>query len=180
MVIGLIGEKLAGKDEVGSYLINHHNAFYVKYSAILDEILTTLNQPISRDNEIRLGKGLREAFQKNVLWDGMTKRIKESDKDITVIGSIRLRDEFESAKALGAKTIYITAPEEMRYQRLAGRQEKTDDTTQTREEFSAQEKVWTEIEIPALGAECDFTIENTGTIEELHQKIDAIIVQLRP
>src|SRR6185503_20292678 len=100
-VIGLVGERLTGKDQAGEYLRQKHQAFYIRYSHILDEILNVLNQPISRMNEINLGKALRELYQKNVLWDGMQKRISESQADLVVIGSIRLQDEFESVKALG-------------------------------------------------------------------------------
>lgn len=164
LVIGLVGEKLAGKDVAGTYLEKQHQAFYIKYSRIVDEILHILNLPINRPNEIALGKGLRESFNRNVLWEGMKKRIAETEAEIVVIGSIRLQDEFDAAKKMEAKTIYITAPAEVRYARSQERQEKEGESEQNFEEFMAVEKIWTEVEIPRLGKQCDFKIENLSLI----------------
>ena len=106
----------------------------------------------------------------------MKKQITESWADIKVIGSIRLPDELKDARDLGAKIIYITAPVELRYERFMNlRREKGDDGKQTFEEFSLQEQEWTEIQIPILGAQADFKIENTGSLEELYTKVDEII-----
>lgn len=180
MVIGIVGEKLAGKDEAGAYLAQRHKAFYIKYSHLLDEILSLLDLPNSRRNEIDLGKGLRDAFQRSVLWGGLKKKILESPAEIKAIGSIRLQDEFDSAKAMGANIIYITAPPELRYRRSLERKEKADDGQQTLEQFAAQEQEWTEKDIPSLGAQADFKIENTGSLEELYKKIDEIINAINP
>ncbi len=179
LILGLVGEKLAGKDAAGSYLVEHHQAFYIKYSHILNEILEMLNMPISRENEILLGKGLRDNFQRNVLWQAMKKRLEESSQDIKVIGSIRLEDEFKAAKDLGAKMIYITAPAPTRYERFMNRREKTDDGTQSMEEFIHNERGWTEVEIPKLGAMCDYAIENTGSLEELYDKVDTMLEEIK-
>jgi len=177
-VIGLVGERLTGKDQAGEYLRQKHQAFYIRYSHILDEILNVLNQPISRMNEINLGKALRELYQKNVLWDGMQKRISESQADLVVIGSIRLQDEFESVKALGAKMIYVTAPLDLRYERSKQRTEKVGEAEQSMDEFTEIERLWTEKEIPKLGAQCDFKIDNIGTEQELYKKLDDIIEKI--
>ncbi len=176
MIIGILGEKLAGKDELAKYLQDQHGAFYVKYSQIIDEILNILNIPITRRSEIDLGHALRGQFKTNVFWAAMKKRISESWVELKVIGSIRLPDELADAKALGAKIIYITAPAELRYDRFMNlRREKGEDGKQTFEEFVAQEQEWTEIQIPQLGARADFKIENTGTLEDLYKKVDEII-----
>ncbi len=175
MIIGLVGEKLAGKDVVAEYLEKKYGAFYIKYSTILDEILNILDLPVSRRNEIDLGAGLREAFKRSVLWGAVKKKVLESSADLKVIGSIRLEDEFESARSLGAKVLYVTAPIDLRYQRALVRREKTDDGQQTFEQFIAQEQEWTEAGIPELGKKADFRIENVGTVEELYGKIDEIL-----
>ncbi len=176
MIFGIIGEKLAGKDEAAKYLQTQHNAFYVKYSHIIDEILSILDLPITRRNEIDLGHALRDQFKTNIFWAAIKKRITESQAKIKVIGSIRLPDEFKDAQDLGAKIIYVTAPVELRYERfMTTRREKGEDGKQTFEEFSAQEREWTEIQIPELGLRANFKIENTGSLQDLYNKIDAII-----
>jgi len=180
MMIGLVGEKLAGKDEAAAYLQKKYGAFYVKYSHILDEILGMLDLPISRRNEIDLGRALRDTFKRNVLWGGIAKRLERSTANIKVVGSIRLEDEFELAKKLGAKIVYITAPIELRHQRLMeARREKAEDGKQSFEDFVKQEREWTEKGIPALGAKADFRIENTGSLEDLYGKVDIIVEELK-
>ncbi len=180
MIIGIIGEKLAGKDVVAEYLQKRHSAFYVKYSQIIDEILNILDIPISRRNEIDLGHALRGQFKTNVFWAGMKKRILESTAHIKVIGSIRLPDEVNDAKTFGAKILYITAPIETRHDRLMNsRREKGEDGNQSFDDFVKQEQEWTEIQIPQLGTEADFKIENSGSLEELYKKIDEVISQLK-
>ena len=180
MILGIVGEKLAGKDELAGYLREKHGAFYVKYSQIIDQILSILDIPITRRNEIDLGHALRGQFRTNVFWAGMKKQITESWADFKVIGSIRLPDELADAQALGAKIIYVTAPVETRYDRFMNlRREKGEDGQQSFEEFTQQEQEWTEIQIPELGAKADYKIENTGTLDELYKKVDEIIKELK-
>jgi dephospho-CoA kinase len=180
LVLGLIGEKLAGKDTVAEYLIDKHGAFHVRHSHILDEILGLLDLPISRRNEIDLGMALRGQFGEGIVGQGVRKRILTSTAPLIVIASIRFPVEVTNAKSLGAKTIYITAPLETRYQRFLQRQEKTDDGTQTLEEFKNVEEVEpTEIQIPTLGQQADMRIDNTGTLQELYRKVDEIIAKFK-
>ncbi len=179
LIVALTGEKLGGKDTVAEYLVNKYGAFHVRHSHILDDILRLLDMPISRRNEIDLGMALRRVFGEGTLNPGLRKRVKESQKDFVVINGFRFQDELTNVKELGAKTIYITAPEELRYQRFLKRQEKADDARQTLEQFRQQEQEPTEVGIPALGAQSDFKIENTGTLEELYDKVDVIVKSLK-
>lgn len=178
MIIGLTGEKLSGKDTVADYLVSKYGAENIRHSHLLDEILDILDLPKSRRNEIDLGMGLRKTFGEGVLGKALAKRVKESRARIVIVNGIRFVDELENARALGAKILYVTAPEETRFQRFLNRKEKADDASQTKEEFRIQEGEPTEIGISKIGEQADFKIVNDGSLFDLNVKIDSIIGEM--
>jgi dephospho-CoA kinase len=178
LIIGLVGEKLAGKDTVANFLVEKYSAEHFRFTHILDEILEKLNLPISRQNEIDLGLALRKVFGERVLASAVISRAKKSSASIVVINGIRM-DELEPVKNLGGKIVYITAPTELRFERYKSRREKTDDGVMNFEQFKEQEKGPTEVGIPALGAQADFKVENVGTVEELEEKVVSILNKIK-
>ena len=177
MLIGLVGEKFAGKDAAANYLVKQYGAEHLRFSHILDEILNILNLPVSRRNEIDLGLGLRKIFGGSVLGPALLRRAAKSTAGMVVINGIRM-DESEPVKKAGAKIIYITAPIELRFQRYQQRHEKTDDGVMSFNQFINQEQELTEIGIPDLGKQADFKIDNIGSLEELYKKIDGVVNKL--
>jgi hypothetical protein len=115
IILGIIGERLAGKDTVGDYLKDKYQAFHIKYSNILDEILDILDQPKSRRNEIDIGMSMRAVFHEGVLNTAIKKKIMSATQDVRVVNGIRFQDEYDTIKTLGAKFIYVTAPQELLY-----------------------------------------------------------------
>lgn len=174
MIIGLVGEKLAGKDTLSKYLVAKYNASHFRFTHILDEILEVLNLEISRKNEIDLGLGLRKIFGNHVLVEALEQRVKRSLSSYRVVNGIRM-DELEIVKEWGAKIIYVTAPLQLRFERYKNRREKADDAVMSFEEFAEQDKGPTELEIPDLGKRADFRIDNTGTLDEFYKKVDEIL-----
>lgn len=177
MIIGLVGEKLAGKDTVANYLVEKYQADHFRFTHILDAILEELNLPVSRANEINLGLSLRKIFGEHILVNALEKLAKKSWAKFVVVNGIRM-DEMEVVKSWGAKIIYITAPAKTRFERYQTRHEKADDGKMDFDKFMEQENGPTEIKIPELGAKADFKIENTGSVEELYHKIEEIISML--
>lgn len=174
MIIGLVGEKLAGKDTVANYLSAQYGAGHFRFTHILDAILEDLSLPLSRQNEIDLGLGLRKIFGEHILINALQDRVRKSLSSFKVINGIRM-DEMDVVKTWGAKIIYITAPLNLRFQRYCDRHEKADDGMLSKEQFVAQEKTSTEVRIPELGANADYRIDNIGILEDLHKKVDEII-----
>jgi dephospho-CoA kinase len=177
-MIGLVGEKFSGKDEVAKYLVGRQGAYHSRFSHVLDDILKELDLPISRRNEIDLGLAIRKVFGPGILSNAVIKRAENSGKDFIVFNGIRM-DEMVPIRQKGALIVYVTAPAELRYERFLNRKEKTDDASQTFEQFLEQEKELTEVGIPSLGAGADFKIENTGTLEELYKKVDEIVLSAK-
>lgn len=179
IILGLVGERLAGKDSVAQYLVEKYGAFHIRYSAVMDEVLDILDLPRSRRNEMDVSNAMRQTFHTNVWWDAVKKKVLASTAPIVVINGNRFKDEYEAAKGIGTKMIYITAPHELLYERFVKRQEKVDDNKMTPEQFMNLDNEPTERQIPLLGAQADFRIENTGTLEELYKKVDEIIAKLK-
>jgi dephospho-CoA kinase len=177
MIIGLVGEKLAGKDTTANYLVDKYEASHFRFTHILDEILEVLNLEVSRKNEIDLGLSLRKVFGEHVLVNALEKRVRASWTKIIVVNGIRM-DEMEIVKSWGAKIIYITAPAELRFDRYKNRREKADDAQMNLEEFKHQDQGPTELKIPELGKNADYKIVNTGSLDDLHAKIDEIVKPL--
>jgi dephospho-CoA kinase len=177
VIIGLVGEKLAGKDTVANFLVEKHGAHHVRFTHILDDILRLLNLPISRRNEIDLGLGLREVFGNYVLGNAVIKRAQDAKEKLVVINGIRM-DEMEEIRKIGAKIVYLTATPEVRFKRYQERREKADDGVMDFDHFMEQEKEPTEIGIPALGAKADYKIVNEGSVEELQNKVSKIIAEI--
>lgn len=179
MIIGILGEKLAGKDTVAGYLVDHYGAVHLRTSSILDDLLGVLGLPVTRQNEIEAGRGMELVFGANIIGDAVKRRVQSTEADMVIINGMRQQNQIDNAKELGAKIIYITAPSEIRYQRFLQRREKKEDGTQSLQEFIDQEKGWTEVNTPAYGAQADFKIENVGTLEDLYKKVDQIISKLK-
>jgi dephospho-CoA kinase len=174
IIIGLVGEKLAGKDTAANFLVQKYEAAHFRFTHILDAILEELNLPLSRRNEIDLGLSLRQVFGAHVLVNALQKRVTRAWEKFVVINGIRM-DEMDVVKSWGAKIIYITADPKIRFQRFMQRREKADDGKMTYDQFLAQEKELTEIGIPDLGKKADFKIVNEGTVEELQGQMADIL-----
>jgi dephospho-CoA kinase len=173
-IITIVGEKLAGKDSAAAYLEKKYSAQHLKFSQPLDEILTILDLEKSRRNEIDLGLALRSAFGKSILGPALAKRAQESKAPVVVISGLRM-DELKDFEKLDPVMIYITAPARVRFDRYLKRKEKTDDGQMDFENFLLQEKELTELDIPTLGKQARFKIENIGTLEELNAKLNGIL-----
>lgn len=179
MIIGLVGEKLAGKDTAANYLVQKSGAEHFRFADILDSILEELNLPISRENEVALGLGLRKIFGEHVLVKALEKRLRKSWAKLIIVNGIRM-DEMEVVKSWeGAQIIYITAPAQVRFERYQNRREKADDAVMDFEQFVKQDSGPTEVAIPELGKKADFKIENTGNLEDLHKKLDDVISKFK-
>jgi len=171
MIIGLTGKSGSGKTEVCNYLKLKGFKCY-SLSDILREELKSRGQKISKENLINLGNQLREKFGSGIL----AKRVieKMNDEDL-VIDSIRNPSEIkEFRKKKDFILLGITAPLEVRYKRF---QSKKKEDELSFEEFKRLEKTENS-DLPSNQQlnKClemaDVIIENEGTIEELHEKLD--------
>ncbi len=180
MLIGLIGQKLTGKDTIARYLESKYGVVSFAAGHILNDILHILAQDVSRENEVRLAVALRGAFGETVLNTAILHRLAEHGDKVGLINGIRRPAEVTEAKAAGARIVYVTASAELRYERYMQRREKKDDGTLSFAEFVAQDQQSpTEKDIPALAQEAEYTITNSGDLSELYAQVDAYMAQVQ-
>lgn len=177
LILGIIGERSAGKDTLAEYLTRKHGAFAISHSKILDEILAILDLPISRRNEIDLGMALRKPFGEGIIAQALRKRVSQEKNNLIVIQSIRFPHEVENVKGLGGHIVFIEAPLEARYERAKKRNEKTDDNISF-EQFTAMQTEPTEIGIKDLKDQAEIILVNDGQLDSFYRQIDEMMAKL--
>lgn len=175
MIIALTGEKLAGKGTVAEYLVHRHSAQTFRFSQPLSDIARRLFLENSRANLVKLGTMIRQSFGDNILAQAIKHDVSNSTAELKVIDGMRYMSEYDLLKDLpDFHLIYITAPVITRYQRTRQRSEKQDEAQMSEAEFKQREHDVTEREIHRLSILAEVTIYNTGTMQELYDKIDLL------
>jgi len=179
LIVGLTGEKLAGKGTTASYLAEKHRARIFRFSGVLDDILKRLYLPIERKNQIDLALALREKFGADILARILWRDVQKDDHNLIVVDGMRMPEEGELfGKLENFVLVYITAPMQTRFRRMEGRDEKADEKMMSFEKFKEIEEISpTETSIKILGEAAKLKIENDGTFEELYDQIEKEIVK---
>lgn len=173
-LIGLTGTNGSGKGEAASFFVKKGYA-YLSLSDIIRDELRNKGQEITRDNLIRMGNTMREEFSPDIL----AQKIMKKAKGKAVIDSIRNPKEVEYLrKQEGFILLAIDAPPEIRYERVKkrGREE----SVLTLQEFIAKEAeemstVERSQQLQVCMKMADFTIQNNGTLQELHKKLEKLL-----
>lgn len=179
MVIALTGEKLAGKGTTAEYLERTRSAKTFRFSQPLTDVLTRLHQPNSRVELVALGSYVRERFGDDILAQVLFHDIQKNLDRTIVIDGLRYLAEYTMCRQLANfYLLNITAPLELRFQRLAIRQEKSDEINMSYTEFVQREQDVTEQEISAVQRQAAYTITNTGSKADLYQAVDQWLLTL--
>jgi dephospho-CoA kinase len=177
IVIGLIGEKGAGKGSISKYLMEKFGAVHNGTSPILKRTLDDLHIPATRDNLIKLALVLKEGFWPAVVIDSLITDIEDSGAKIVIADGIRMHGDVEPFRQKYGKDfylVYITADVRTRYKRTKLRKEKAGEDKTTFEQFLAEEGRLTEVSIHEIGATADFTIDNSGTHDDLKKRMEEV------
>lgn len=188
LVIGLVGEKGSGKQtfvNLFKEIIGSRTKYgmtkvrQVRFSDILAQTLLIWDIPISRPNLQKMAMVMNDTFGEKALANAAKFSIEGDDSDIIIFDGIRSTGEFNLIKKQkNHLIIYITANQDLRYQRLKKRSEKVGETNLTKEKFLEEEKNIRETGISKMGKKTDITIENSGTLEEFKEKIKQIATSL--
>jgi len=180
LVVGLIGKIGSGKTTVGRHLKETYGASEHRFSAILSDILERLYLPQRREFLQALGACLRENLGQDVLVEAFRKDLEKDPSNVLVVDGIRYENEVAMLRGLeNSVLIYIDAPAGLRYERALARGERGEGSLSF-EEFQDNDSAETERRIEALKQEADYVIENSGTLEDLLGKVDAIMAEVRP
>jgi dephospho-CoA kinase len=182
MIIGIIGQKKAGKETVAKYLAHVYGFKLHAHSDVLREILGVLNQPLTRMNHIKM-VALRKVFGEYALVNALNKRIQtDLENGPVVVTGIRFQNELDNIKQYpDSKLIFIDAPAEKRFEwQKHDSADKEDDGSMQEDEFHRIDKnEETEVNIVKLGELADYKIDNSGTKEDLYKKVDQIMQEIK-
>lgn len=178
-IIGLVGETGSGKDTIAEYLRDNFGAQLMRFSDPLKDTLSIYFDKLSKDDQAWLYEVFRERFGDDVLSKAIQKRVEDIDEGLVIINGLRMPSDYDFMQRFpGSKILYVTAPSEMRWQRVTGRGEKTDDNISF-EAFQELDTRSTEVHIPEIGAKADWTINNTKDLDSLLAAADSVMEELK-
>lgn len=181
MLIGITGTNGAGKGAVVEYLVAEKGfSRYAGRTVILEE-MERQHLPAKRSMMRDIANALRKehgpAYIMERLYD-----MAESDTN-AVLESVRTIGEAEFLKSKGAFILAVDADKQTRYERVKSMSH--DETPLTFEDFTLMEdremsssEPW-DMNVFGVMQLADARIMNDGTLEELHQRVDEALKNLK-
>jgi dephospho-CoA kinase len=178
IIIGLVGSLASGKETVKRYLAEKYNSKDCKFSAILRDVLARVDVINSRENVQKISTVLRANFGENLLAKAIAKDASKLDADIVVIDGVRRFTDIEHLNELpNFILVKIDADPKIRYERMKLRNENAGDDKKTFEEFLQDHEAEADKQIPEVMKTAKFSIENSGSFEELYKQVDELIAK---
>lgn len=175
LVVGLVGGIASGKGVVSSYLQKEYGAHAYTFSDILKDVLVRLHLRVDRGNLQTLGKELRRDFGADTLVNAMREDIARDDASMVVVDGIRFPNEVDMIQSFPDHLLlHVDAPLELRYER-ACRRGTRGEASLSLDEFKQLHEAETERHIGDAAQRADHTLENTGTKDELEQRVKELI-----
>lgn len=178
MILGITGSFGAGKGAVVEYLVRERGFIHYSASGFITEEVKKRGLPVDRDSMTIVANDLRREHGPSFVIDSLYERAQQTAGD-AVIESLRAVAEVRRIKELGGVVLGVDAAPEIRYERAFARGSEKDHVTY--EKWLAQEQSESNPNDPTkqdiFGAlrESSLVIDNNGSIESLHAKIDGVI-----
>lgn len=180
VVIGIVGEMGAGKGEAAKYLQEKYGGVAFKFSTVMRDVLERLYLPQTRENLQTLSTVLRQTYGDDLFAKTMAQDVASSTSPVIVTEGIRRPSDMAHLSKLPAfHLIAITTDEKIRFDRIHNRNENANDATMTWDEFKIASTAEAETKIREIADGAEFTVNNDGTKDDLHQKLDAIMAQIK-
>ena len=180
MIVGVTGTNGAGKGTVVDYLVEQKGFAHHSVREFLLEEIRERGLPEDRSSLRLVANDLRKTNHPAHVVERLYKKAKVNEGD-AVIESVRTIGEAEFLKALGAQIIAVDADKHIRYDRAVTRGSMTDKVTF--EEFCHQEdremsstEPW-DMNVFGVMAIADACIDNSGSLDELHAKIEEVLTR---
>ena len=175
-IFGLTGLLASGKGTAAKYFEEKHNAGIYRFSTALRDVCKRVHLEQTRDNLVKMSECLRATFGEDLLSKAMARDTENDMCKIVVVDGVRRMEDVAHLKLLpNFILVAISADPATRYERLIKRGENSDDIAKTYEQFLADHKRSTEVSILDVVPQATEQINNNGSLEELHQQIDALI-----
>jgi dephospho-CoA kinase len=180
IVLGLTGEIACGKGAIKKYLMDKYAASDYRFSTILRDILKRLHLEVTRENLQHISTVLRQNFGEDLLAHAMAQDIKNDTHPFIVIDGIRRLTDIKYLRQIPEfRLVQIVADSEIRYNRVLTRNENVGDDKKTWEEFLHDHEQESENQVPEVMKTGDYEITNEGTFEELEQKVDYVVADIK-
>ncbi len=178
MIIGITGTIGAGKGTAVEYLMQTKGFAHYSVRDFLMEEIDRQGLPRDRDSMREVGNALRLTHSPSYLMEVAHAKALADGGD-ALIESVRAIKEAEFLKANGAFLLAVDADRKVRYERIHARGSSTDhvdfDTWVAQEEQELASTDPNEMNVIGVMQMADARIENDGTLEELHRKVDAAL-----
>jgi dephospho-CoA kinase len=186
MLIGIVGLNGSGKDAMGRYLASKYGFASVDIGQVIRDELKAMGKDYLNRNEMRdLGNSRRKEFG---LGYWCSRAISSAKADDVVITSIRNQGEVAELFARGGTVVEVFADEKTRFDRTVARRTADPNAhgdVQSFAEFRKHEEIEfsnTDLSKMQMGLSikaAQYRIDNNGTHEQLYQKIDVLLAELR-
>ena len=184
-IIAFLGEKGSGKGTSIDFLekiIKSKSISRIRFSDALRQVSTLYDIPMTRTNLQNLAIFLTKYFGDDTISrpvkNSINQALKNGVKYIFVDG-MRWDSDYDLIRSYkNSKIIHISTPKEIRYTRLANRNENAGEKNMSYKQFSKEEKRKNELNILKLAKKADIVIDNSGTKEDLILEIKKKIIPL--
>lgn len=180
MIIGITGTIGAGKGTVVEYLMQTKGFAHYSVRDFLMEEIARRGLPPDRDSMREVGNDLRLVHGSSYLMEVAHRHASEQGGD-ALLESVRALKEAEFLRANGAFLLAVDADRKLRYERIHARGSTTDhvdfDTWVAQEEQELASTDPNGMNVIGVMRMADARIENDGSLEELHAKVDEALAR---
>jgi dephospho-CoA kinase len=183
LIIGITGTLGAGKGTIVDFLIKEKGFAHFSVRAFIAEEIIKRGMDVNRDSMVLVANDLRKKNSPSYITDCLYEKALSLGSN-SIIESIRTPGEIYSLRKKGGfYLIAIDADPEIRYARISLRQSETDHITyRTFLDNEQREMNSTDPNAQNIG-KCiemaDYRLFNNGTIEQLNQQVDAVIMKIK-
>jgi dephospho-CoA kinase len=181
MIVGVTGTNGAGKGTVVQYLAGEGFKHYSARDFIVAEI-GRRGLSVDRSSMREVANDLRKMHGPEYVIRSLYIQAEGAGGNAG-LESIRTIGEVEFLRSKHAPLLAVDAERRLRYERVTMRGSATDkvdfDTWVAQEEREWNNTAAYDMNIPAVMAMADYTIQNDGTLEELHAQIRDVLAKMK-
>ena len=181
-IFGSIGRIGSGKDEVIKYLNRKYGLPIVSVGDIVREIAAEQGLPLTRESLHRISSEALGKYGKDYFMGLVLKRIRDHRWEQAGVTGIRTPDDVRFLKKHIGRDLVLfhvfVAEPDIRYERISQRRSERD--PQSYHDFLRQDRAEEKMfNIEEASSMADYSLDNSGTLADLHRQIDEITLKVR-